>query len=192
MTVHNVFAFLDNNAYIHCRLHRIRARQRAAAMNFLTNYHLTGMASAFFVTLSLAGLVLQVRFIRERKRRFAGGGLADERPTSTFSLSRFFASYFGFYSLLAYGLCLERLNHYLVWPRALAVMIILVILYAIMVDRKVGRAAGRVRPLRCPAFGGRGPANHEHRRAGLQRRRCPSVGRHSDAAFFARGDSSDR
>ena len=105
-------------------------------MNFLTSYHLSGLASAFFVTLSLTGLLLQVKFIHTRKIQLAAGQLADERPTSAISLNRFFASYIGFYSLMVYGLCLERLNHYLVWPRLLAVLIILVILHAILVDRK--------------------------------------------------------
>lgn len=105
-------------------------------MNFSPSYHLAGLASAFFVTLSLTGLVLQVKLIRARKVRFAAGELTDERPTSTISLNRFFASYLGFYALMAYGLYLENLNHYLVWPRALAVIVVLLIMHAIMVDRK--------------------------------------------------------
>ena len=100
------------------------------------NYHLAGSASAFFMTLSLTGLLLQVQFIWARKRRFAAGELGDERPTSTISLNRFFSGFLGFYSMLVYGLCLQPLNHYLVWPRLLAVAIIAVIFYAVMTDRK--------------------------------------------------------
>ena len=105
-------------------------------MNFLTNYHLSGLTSAAFTTLALTGLVLQVKFIRARKSRFARGELADERPTSTISLNRFSGTYIGYYSLFVYGLCLERLNHYLVWPRVLALVFALAILHAIMLDRK--------------------------------------------------------
>ncbi len=111
-------------------------------MDFLTPYHLTGLASAFFTTLALTGLSLQVKFIRARKQRFTRGELGDERPTSTISLNRFSATFLGYYSLFAYGLCLERLNHYLVWPRVLAVLITLVILHAIMVDRKGALPSG--------------------------------------------------
>lgn len=102
----------------------------------MTNYHLAGLASAFFVTLSLTGLALQLKFIRNRKRQFVRGELANERPTSAISLNRFSASYLGFYSLLVYGLCLQRLDHYLVWPRVVAVVLLLAILHAIMIDRK--------------------------------------------------------
>ena len=105
-------------------------------MNLLTDYHLAGMASAFFSTLSLTGLVLQVRFIRRRVRWFVAGELADERPTTTISINRFAASYFGFYSMLVYGLFLQPMNHYLVWPRVLAVLLILQIFHAILTDRK--------------------------------------------------------
>ncbi|MGI9310927.1 MAG: hypothetical protein ACR2P7_05245 [bacterium] len=102
----------------------------------LSHYHLAGIASAFFLLLSLTGLALQVRFIQRRKRRFARGELGDERPTSILSLNRFFASYFGFYALMMYGLCLERVNHYLVWPRLIAAGLVLIILYDIMIDRR--------------------------------------------------------
>ncbi len=115
---------------------------QSCAMNFSTHYHLSGLASAFFVTLSLTGLALQVRFIRRRKKQFAAGGLAGERPTSTLSLNRFSATYLGYYALFAYGLCLARLNHYLVWPRVLALLLTLAILHAIMADRKSPVPAG--------------------------------------------------
>lgn len=102
----------------------------------MTDYHLAGLASAFFVTLALSGLVMQARFIRRRKRLHAAGQMTGERPTSTISLNRFTATYLGFYSLFAYGLFLEELNHYLVWPRVAAVAVTLAILHAIMTDRR--------------------------------------------------------
>ncbi|MDD9857940.1 MAG: hypothetical protein OXU96_07840 [Gammaproteobacteria bacterium] len=102
----------------------------------MTDYHLAGLASAFFVTLALSGLVMQVRFIRKRKRLYAAGQMAGERPTSTISLNRFTATYLGFYALFAYGLFLEELNHYLVWPRVAALAVALLILHAIMTDRR--------------------------------------------------------
>lgn len=106
-------------------------------MDFFTgHYHLAGLASAFFMVLSLSGLVVQVRFIWQRKKLRAAGRLAGELPTSALSLNRFAASYFGFYALLVYGLCLQPLNHYLVWPRVLAEMLLLAVFYALWLDRR--------------------------------------------------------
>ena len=105
-------------------------------MNFFNGYQFTGLASAFFVTLSLLGLLLQVKFIFTRRKLVAAGQLRGEQPTATLSLNRFSASYFGYYTVMVYGLCFAQLNHYLVWPRVVAVAIILIILHAIMRDRK--------------------------------------------------------
>ncbi|MDD9800560.1 MAG: hypothetical protein OXU29_08900 [Gammaproteobacteria bacterium] len=106
-------------------------------MDFFTgNYHLAGLASAFFMALSLSGLIVQVRFIWQRKKQRAAGRLAGELPTSALSLNRFAASYFGFYALLVYGLCLQPLNHYLVWPRVLAEILLLAVFYALWLDRR--------------------------------------------------------
>jgi hypothetical protein len=99
-------------------------------------YHFSGLISALFVVLSLTGLALQVRFIWRRKRDFRKGQLVDERPTSILSLNRFSTSFLAFYSMLMYGFCLVRLNHYLVWPRVIALCLLLIILYEIRFDRK--------------------------------------------------------
>ncbi|MDD9873924.1 MAG: hypothetical protein OXU22_00110, partial [Gammaproteobacteria bacterium] len=95
----------------------------------MTDYHLAGLASAFFVTLALSGLVMQVRFIRKRKRLYAAGQMAGERPTSTISLNRFTATYLGFYALFAYGLFQKEQNNNLVWPRVAALAVALLILH---------------------------------------------------------------
>jgi hypothetical protein len=99
-------------------------------------YHLSGFISALFVALSLTGLALQVRFVWRRKRDFSQGRLLDERPTAILSLNRFSTSFVAFYAMLFYGVCLVRFNHYLVWPRAMALCLLLVILYEIRCDRK--------------------------------------------------------
>ena len=99
-------------------------------------YHLSGFLSALFVTVSLTGLAVQVGFVWRRKRDFRQGRLIDERPTAILSLNRFSTSFIAFYAMLLYGVCLGRFNHYLVWPRVIALGLLLIILYEIRCDRK--------------------------------------------------------
>ena len=103
-------------------------------------YDLSGLASALLVTLSLLGLFMQARLIVRRKRTFLGQSAlkqtTTERPTETLSVNRFFASFLGFYSIGLYALSLYEVNHYLLWPRVLAVSILLFILYQIYWDRR--------------------------------------------------------
>jgi hypothetical protein len=103
-------------------------------------YDLSGLASALLVTISLFGLFMQARLIVKRKTVFLSqktlGENTAERPTETLSVNRFFASFLGFYSIGLYGLSLYEVNHYLLWPRVLAVSILLFILYQIYWDRR--------------------------------------------------------
>lgn len=52
------------------------------------------------------------------------------------SLNRFFASFFGFYAMLVYGMSLGQFNHYLVWPRVIAVVLLTWILFEMRQDRR--------------------------------------------------------
>ena len=56
--------------------------------------------------------------------------------TAVISTEYFFASFVAIFSTLLYGGALERFNHYLVWPRALAVSMILYILLELSFDRR--------------------------------------------------------
>jgi hypothetical protein len=99
-------------------------------------YHLSGFISALFVSISLTGLAVQVGFVWRRKRDARQGRLIDECPTAVLSLNRFSTSFIAFYAMLLYGACLSRFNHYLVWPRVIALCLLLIILYEIRFDRK--------------------------------------------------------
>ncbi len=85
--------------------------------------------------LSLAGILAQIRFIFQRKKLYSINGLQDEKPTSVLSLNRFATSFLGFYSMFFYGLTLNLFNHYIVWPRIIALALLLIILYEIKRDR---------------------------------------------------------
>jgi len=86
--------------------------------------------------LSLSGIASQVKLIWDRKTLFHKGELEGERPTSVLSLNRFSTSFFAFFAMFFYGLTLERFNHYIVWPRVIALAMLLIVLYEIMRDRR--------------------------------------------------------
>lgn len=107
------------------------------------DYHVAGLVSAVFVTLSMSGIALQLRQVLARKREFKLGRMAAGQVTSSLSLNRFFAAFYGFYAMLLYGMCLGDFNHYLVWPRLIAVVLLTIILLEIRNDRR-SAAARRV------------------------------------------------
>src|SRR5437867_742399 len=98
-------------------------------------YHITGLISAAIFLLTVGGLWSQLQFIFERKRTVASGDLA-QRPTAILSLNQFVSSFLAFFSFFLYGACLQRFNHYLVWPRLLASVLTFAVLYEIMRDRR--------------------------------------------------------
>ena len=103
------------------------------------NYHLTGAISTFFFLLTLGGLWAQIHIVRERKRAGREGRLGEGRATAILSLNQFTMTFIALFSYFAYGFCLERFNHSLVWPRLVALCLVLVILFEIATDRR-GRA----------------------------------------------------
>ena len=113
-----------------------------------TSYHIAGWISVFFFLLSLGGVAEQLRLIWRRKRRFHSALAHDDetsdfdRPTAVLSLNQFFASFLAFYSFLVYGLCLSPLNHYLVWTRLPATLLVASILFEIWHDRRTRLSAG--------------------------------------------------
>src|SRR6266436_2177051 len=112
-------------------------------------YHITGLISAAIFLLTVGGLWSQLQFIFLRKRSFAGGS-AIQRPTAILSLNQFVSSFLAFFSFFLYGACLQRFNHYLVWPRLVATLLTLVVLYEIMRDRREPRSV--ISFLGCAAF----------------------------------------
>lgn len=103
------------------------------------NYHVTGAISVFFFLLSLAGIFTQLQEIWRRKHSFVNASESSgqlQRPTAVLSLNQFFASFLAFYSFLVYGFCSQPFNHYLVWTRLPATLLVLGILYEIWHDRR--------------------------------------------------------
>lgn len=104
------------------------------------SYHLTGVVSVIVFGLCLLGIGSQLHLIRHRRRRSAGRPLGAEQATDNLSLNQFASSFLAFFSFFVYGFVIEPFNHYLVWPRLLATLLTLVVLYEIMIDRREARA----------------------------------------------------
>lgn len=96
-------------------------------------YHLTGLISAILSTLSIAGLLAQNRLLWRRRQEKSAH---DQAPTAVLSINRFTTSFVVFFALYAYGGMLEPFNHYLAWPRVLALILVLAILFQIFWDRR--------------------------------------------------------
>jgi hypothetical protein len=101
-------------------------------MTSTVSYHLVGTTSTAIFMLCLIGIVVQLAFILKRRRRFADNGA----PTAVLSLNQFASSYVAFLTVFIYGFCLERFDHYLVWPRLTAAVAVLAIMREIMRDRR--------------------------------------------------------
>src|SRR5437867_342995 len=101
-------------------------------------YHITGLISALIFLLTVSGLWSQLKFIWRRKslRTEVRTPGAVERPAAILSLNQFVSSFLAFFSFFLYGACLQRFNHYLVWPRLAATILTLAVLYEIMRDRR--------------------------------------------------------
>lgn len=108
----------------------------------IMSYHITGLISSAIFLLTLAGLWAQLGFVWRRKQSGADGE-TPERPTAVLSVNQFVSSFLAFFSFFLYGACLERFNHYLVWPRLTASLLTLAVLFEILRDRRdrVARSA---------------------------------------------------
>lgn len=99
------------------------------------SYHITGLISSAIFLLTIAGLWAQLGFVWRRQRSVADGE-TQECPTAVLSVNQFVSSFLAFFSFFLYGACLERFNHYLVWPRLAAALLTLAVLFEIVRDRR--------------------------------------------------------
>ncbi|HAU93219.1 MAG TPA: hypothetical protein DGF36_04665 [Alteromonas sp.] len=102
----------------------------------LTLYNLLGALNTLFIMVSVLGVYSQLGTIWRRKQMVS----KTERPTALLSLNQFTVSFFAYLSFFIYGYSIEPFNHYIVWPRLLAAMLVMGILFEIWQDRK-SRAA---------------------------------------------------
>ncbi len=93
-----------------------------------------GAVNTFFILFSLIGVYSQVRTIWRRKR------MHEKHPTKILSLKMFMVSFLAYYSFFVYGMAIEPFNHYIVWPRLCASVLVGIILYEIWRDRNTARS----------------------------------------------------
>ena len=91
-----------------------------------------GTINTIFIIVSLYGVFSQLKTIWKRKN----SNIEELRPTTLLSLNQFTVSYLAYLSFFIYGYSIEPFNHYIVWPRLLASILVALILFEIWQDRK--------------------------------------------------------
>ncbi|REL27455.1 hypothetical protein DXX93_13390 [Thalassotalea euphylliae] len=99
-------------------------------------YNIFGVINTLFIIVSLYGVHSQLRTIWKRKE----SSNSYERPTSLLSLNQFTVSYLAYLSFFIYGYSIAPFNHYIVWPRLIASLLVALILFEIWQDRRSSHA----------------------------------------------------
>ncbi|MGK5029839.1 hypothetical protein [Janthinobacterium sp. DSP2-3-3] len=96
-------------------------------------YALAGSLNSLFIVVSLVGLWSQLQKIWRRKHdaRIGAG-----KTTDILSINQFSVSFLAYCAFFVYGYSITPFNHYIVWPRLIAALIALGILYEIDRDRR--------------------------------------------------------
>ena len=94
-------------------------------------YDFFGTVNTVFIFVSLYGVLSQVRTIWQRKKQEVNG-----EATELLSINQFTVSYLAYFSFFIYGYSIEPFNHYIVWPRLIATLLVGAILYEMWLDRK--------------------------------------------------------
>ncbi len=101
-------------------------------------YDVAGTINTIFILVSLVGVWSQLEKIWLRKRNAA----TASEPTAILSLNQFTVSFLAYFSFFVYGYSIEPFNHYIVWPRLIASLLVVIILYEVWRDRRSPRSAG--------------------------------------------------
>tara|TARA_Y100001973_G_scaffold82089_1_gene121274 strand:- start:64 stop:756 length:693 start_codon:yes stop_codon:yes gene_type:complete len=95
-------------------------------------YTITGFINSILIIVSLVGVYAQLKTIWFRKQQNSSSGEA----TSLLSLNQFSVSFLAYLSFFIYGYSISPFNHYIVWPRLTAALLVGMILFEIWRDRK--------------------------------------------------------
>ena len=110
-------------------------------------YTVAGFINTAFTLLSLVGVWAQLRKVWQRRSADAADGVA----TDILSLNQFTVSFLAYLSFFIYGYAIRPFNHFIVWPRLLASVLVLLILREIWKDRR-GRATTTSLAVACLAL----------------------------------------
>ncbi|MHC9013238.1 hypothetical protein ACYX79_16600 [Stenotrophomonas rhizophila] len=108
---------------------------------------MAGAINTAFILLSLVGVWAQLRKVWRRRASGTPGAIA----TDILSINQFTVSFLAYLSFFVYGYSIQPFNHFIVWPRLLASVLVLLILREIWMDRR-SRAATIGLALACLAL----------------------------------------
>ena len=94
-------------------------------------YTVAGAINTAFILLSLVGVWAQLRKVWQRRASATAGTSA----TDILSLNQFTVGFLAYLSFFVYGYSIQPFNHFIVWPRLLASVLVLLILREIWTDR---------------------------------------------------------
>ncbi|NQZ24580.1 MAG: hypothetical protein HRT53_21360 [Colwellia sp.] len=103
----------------------------------MTLYNSLGAINTLFIVISLIGIYSQLKTIHERKKNHS----TKHNTSELLSLNQFSVSFLAYFSFFVYGYSIEPFNHYIVWPRLIASILVAVILYEIWRDRQTRSAS---------------------------------------------------
>jgi hypothetical protein len=92
-------------------------------------HHLLGLLTSAVFLLNWYGLASQWYLIEKRKKKHLVA-------TQSLSPNQFASSFIAFYSIFIFGMALDEFNHYLVWTRLGALLLLLPILFRIQQEQK--------------------------------------------------------
>ena len=93
-------------------------------------YDLFGTINTIFIFVSLYGVYLQLNKIWLRKKS------NQDKVTHILSQNQFTMSFLAYFSFFIYGYSIEPFNHYIVWPRLIASLLVTLILFEMWRDRQ--------------------------------------------------------
>ncbi|KGJ89847.1 hypothetical protein [Colwellia psychrerythraea] len=93
-------------------------------------YDFFGVINTVFIFISLYGVYLQLNKLWLRKSS------GERKVTDILSQNQFTMSFLAYFSFFVYGYSLDIFNHYIVWPRLIASVLMMLILFEMWQDRK--------------------------------------------------------
>ena len=102
----------------------------------MSSYHYLGIIAAATFMLTVLGLYYQLSLVLSRRKTFLLDILKNDRPTNILSLNQLNSIFLACYAFFLFGLCTKPINHYLAWPRFMAMLVLILLFYQILIDRR--------------------------------------------------------
>jgi hypothetical protein len=101
----------------------------------MSSYHYFGIFAASTFMFTVLGLYFQLALVLKRRILSLENSFEHESPTNILSLNQLSSIFLACYAFFLYGICVIPINHYLAWPRFIAMLILLMLFYQILIDR---------------------------------------------------------